>query len=76
MWEPKIFDSDKEAYKVMEDKLIEEIYKTENENKYLNKKGRLKTVSEPYEFGIDGLQMYSNLDEDCPIDAKIFEIEL
>ena len=74
--EPKVFNSYKEAYKAMENILIEEIYKTENEDEYLTKKGKLKTTAELYDFEIDVAYMYSNLDENYPIDFKIFEIDL
>jgi len=72
--EPHFFNTYEEAYKKMEKQLISEIIDACNDEEHLNDEGELITLCVPYEFQMDEYFMWSNLDDDKNVDAKIFYV--
>lgn len=69
---PKLFCTYDEAYAKMKSLLISNIRGTDHADDYLDEHGELVTLEEPGEFGIGENFMWSNLNEDYALDAKIF----
>lgn len=78
---PKFFNTEEEAYVDMKQILIDEILNRNCEEDYLDENYELiedecEGAASSGIFEIAEGFMYSNLDDDYPIDTKIFEVEL
>jgi len=78
--EPKFFATYEEAYKVMEDLLIEEIFKCGREDEFLYKDFKklinMEDAESNGELRIGSHHMWSNLDDDYDIDVKIYKLDM